>query len=110
MPRHRSNYDEPLDDFDEDNIVNPEEDEEWLSEELAPLRPTISAPDLLVKLIHDASAPSFGELYALSDLTRQDAETLRQQWVASAPHQEVWGKLETFVTKREYDFLLFDVI
>jgi hypothetical protein len=30
--------------------------------------------------------------------------------VASAPHQEVWGKLETFVTKREYDFLLFDVI
>ena len=37
-------------------------------------------------------------------------ETLRQQWVASAPHQEVWGKLETFVTKREYDFLLFDVI
>jgi hypothetical protein len=38
------------------------------------------------------------------------SETLRQKWVASAPHQEVWGKLETFVTTREYDFLLFDVI
>ena len=38
------------------------------------------------------------------------SETLRQKWVASAPHQEVWGKLETFVTKREYDFLLFEVI
>jgi len=38
------------------------------------------------------------------------SETLRQLWVASAPHQEVWGKLETFVTKREYDFLLFEAI
>jgi hypothetical protein len=37
-------------------------------------------------------------------------ETLRQKWVASAPHEEVWGKLETFVTAREYDFLLFEVI
>jgi hypothetical protein len=37
-------------------------------------------------------------------------EALRQKWVASAPHQEVWGKLETFVTKREYDFLLFELI
>ena len=38
------------------------------------------------------------------------SETLRQRWVASAPHQEVWGKLETFVTTRDYDFLLFEVI
>ena len=37
-------------------------------------------------------------------------ESLRLKWVASAPHQEVWGTLETFLTKREYDFLLFDVI
>ena len=37
-------------------------------------------------------------------------EALRQKWVASDPHQEVWGMLETFLTKREYDFLLFDVI
>jgi hypothetical protein len=37
-------------------------------------------------------------------------ETLRQKWVASDEHQEVWGTLETFVTRREYDFLLFEII
>ena len=38
------------------------------------------------------------------------SEAQRLQWVASDPHQEVWGTLETFLTKHEYDFLLFDVI
>ena len=38
------------------------------------------------------------------------SETLRQKWVASAPHQKVWGQLETFVTKRDYYFLLFEMI
>lgn len=38
------------------------------------------------------------------------SEALRLQWVASDAHQEVWGTLETFLTKHEYDFLLFDVI
>jgi hypothetical protein len=38
------------------------------------------------------------------------SEALRQKWVASEAHQQVWGTLETFVTKREYDFLLFEVI
>lgn len=38
------------------------------------------------------------------------SEALRQTWVASDAHQEVWGTLETFLTKDEYDFLLFDVI
>jgi hypothetical protein len=37
-------------------------------------------------------------------------EALRQQWVASEPHQEVWAMLETFLTKREHDFLLFEMI
>jgi hypothetical protein len=37
-------------------------------------------------------------------------EDLRQKWVASGPHQQVWGTLETFLVKREYDFLLFEVI
>jgi hypothetical protein len=37
-------------------------------------------------------------------------EALRLKWVASDPHQEVWGTLETFLTRREYDFLLFEVI
>jgi hypothetical protein len=38
------------------------------------------------------------------------SEVLRQKWVASEPHQQVWGTLESFVTTREYDFLLFEVI
>jgi hypothetical protein len=38
------------------------------------------------------------------------SEPLRLKWVASDAHQDVWGTLETFLTKREYDFLLFDVI
>jgi len=38
------------------------------------------------------------------------SEALRQQWVASDAHQEVWGRLETFLTKHDCDFLLFDVI
>ena len=38
------------------------------------------------------------------------SEALRQQWVASDAHQKVWGKFETFLTKRDYDFLLFEVV
>mgnify|MGYP003449523099 FL=1 len=37
-------------------------------------------------------------------------EALRQKWVASDPHQDVWGTLETFLTRHDYDFLLFEVI
>lgn len=38
------------------------------------------------------------------------SEALRLQWVASDAHQDVWGRLETFLTRHDYDFLLFDVI
>ena len=38
------------------------------------------------------------------------SEELRQKWVASDAHQDVWGTLETFLTKRDYNFLLFEVI
>ena len=38
------------------------------------------------------------------------SEALRQKWVASDAHTEVWGQLETFLTSHEYDFLLFEVI
>ena len=38
------------------------------------------------------------------------SEELRLKWVASDAHQEVWGTLETFLTKHEYDFLLFEII
>ena len=38
------------------------------------------------------------------------SEALRQKWVDSDAHQEVWGTLETFLKKHDYDFLLFEVI
>ena len=39
-----------------------------------------------------------------------ETEELRQAWVASDVHAEVWGTLETFFTSHEYTFLLFEVI
>ena len=38
------------------------------------------------------------------------SEDLRQKWVASDAHEDVWGTLEAFLTSRDYDFLLFEVI
>ena len=37
-------------------------------------------------------------------------EDLRLKWVASDAHQDVWGTLETFLTRHQYDFLLFEII
>lgn len=38
-----------------------------------------------------------------------ESEALRQAWVGSAVHDEVWSALETFLTSHDYTFLLFDV-
>ena len=38
------------------------------------------------------------------------SEDRRLQWVASDAHQEVWGTFETFLTRHQYDFLLFEII
>ena len=38
------------------------------------------------------------------------SEDLRLEWVASDAHQEVWGTLETFLSRHECDFLLFEII
>lgn len=38
------------------------------------------------------------------------SEALRQRWVASPEHQEVWGALDTFLTNHDVTFLLFDCI
>jgi hypothetical protein len=38
------------------------------------------------------------------------SEALRQRWVASAEHQEVWGALDAFLTTHDVTFLLFDCI
>jgi hypothetical protein len=38
------------------------------------------------------------------------SEALRQRWVASPEHQEVWGALDGFLTNHDVTFLLFDCI
>ncbi len=39
-----------------------------------------------------------------------ESEELRQKWVASEIHQEVWGSMEKMLSSPNYTVLLFDVI
>ena len=36
-------------------------------------------------------------------------EALRQRWVASPEHQEVWGALDCYLTSHDVAFLLFEI-
>jgi hypothetical protein len=37
------------------------------------------------------------------------SEELRQQWAASPEHERVWGVLDTYLTRHDVDFLLFEI-
>jgi hypothetical protein len=39
---------------------------------------------------------------------RYQSEELRQLWIASDIHQEVWGTIEATLRDKNYDVLLFD--
>jgi len=39
-----------------------------------------------------------------------ESEELRQKWIASDIHTEVWGHMETTLSSPDYDVLLFDVM
>jgi hypothetical protein len=39
-----------------------------------------------------------------------ESEELRQKWIASEIHQEVWGAMEKMLSTPDYTVLLFDVI
>jgi len=39
---------------------------------------------------------------------RYESEELRQEWIASDIHQEVWGMIEQTFRHTNYDVLLFD--
>ena len=39
-----------------------------------------------------------------------ESEELRQKWIASEIHIEVWGKMETFLSSSNYTVVLFDVV
>lgn len=38
------------------------------------------------------------------------SEALRQRWVASPEHQEVWGALDRYLTSHDVTFLLFEAL
>lgn len=38
------------------------------------------------------------------------SEAQRQAWVASDDHQQVYGKLSTYLTTQDISFLLFDIV
>ncbi|HXF64323.1 MAG TPA: HEAT repeat domain-containing protein [Caldilineaceae bacterium] len=61
-------------------IVGPEDEQEVWDDAVPPIRATISLDQLLHRLTHEQGLPPLHELYALSDLSRTDAETLRQHW------------------------------
>jgi heme-degrading monooxygenase HmoA len=39
-----------------------------------------------------------------------ESEELRQKWIASQIHVEVWGQMEKMLSSPNYDVLLFDVM
>ena len=41
---------------------------------------------------------------------RYESEELRQQWIASDIHQQVWGMIEATLRNPNYDVLLFDEV
>lgn len=38
------------------------------------------------------------------------SEALRQRWVASPEHQDVWGALDAYLTSHDVTFLLFEIL
>lgn len=39
-----------------------------------------------------------------------ESEELRQKWIASAIHIEVWGQMEKYLSSLNYTVVLFDVV
>lgn len=75
--------DEELDDeaFDGDMLTDEGlDDGSWDEANYAFTRTKLSASELLHRLITDPNTVTGNDLYAFSDLSRQDAETVRQEW------------------------------
>lgn len=60
----------------------------------------------LTTAVTGAAPPGVNYRFSISFTT----EALRQHWVASPEHQEVWGALDAFLTNHDVTFLLFDCI
>ncbi len=60
-----------------------------------PIRPAMAVGALIERLLHDAQTPEPTDFHAFSDLSRQDYESLREQWplIAADRRREVVGRL-----------------
>jgi HEAT repeat protein len=69
------------------------------------IRPDVTIDQLIARLLHDAQMPPLESLYALSDLSLRDVESLRAQWplIATARRREV---IELLVEQAQEDFFL----
>ena len=69
------------------------------------IRPDVSVDQLIARLLHDAHTPPLESLYALSDLSLRDAESLRTQWdlIAAERRRAV---IEQLVEQAQVDFFL----
>ena len=61
-------------------IIDPAEGDEDFDALSPGLMPKVSVAELMQKLIQERDTPDLIDLYALSDLTVQDTEIVRQQW------------------------------
>ena len=100
--------------FHADLAINPSREVEALHYFETVYRPTASRFEgyVDVKLLKleaalAGSAPA-GINYRFSITFTTEAH--RRKWKASEAHERVWGTLETFLTKHDYDFLLFEVL
>ena len=60
----------------------------------------------LTAAVTGAAPPAVNYRFSISFAS----EALRQRWVASPEHQQVWDALDAFLTNHDVTFLLFDCI
>ena len=66
---------------DADDDIGADLDEDFDQIPLPTPRTTLSVAELVYRLVHDVSAVTGNDLFALSDLSRQNAELVRQEWL-----------------------------
>jgi len=66
---------------DSDDDSGEDLDEDFDQIPLATPRTTLSVAELIYRLVHDVSIVTGNDLFALSDLSRQNAELVRQEWL-----------------------------
>jgi HEAT repeat protein len=99
-----------IDDFDSDDALDndglddePLIAEAWDDENYGITHTTLSADELLHRLLHDPVAVAGNDLFAFSDLSRQAAATVRQEWL------NIPGERRRTIIRQMVDFTFNDL-